>query len=242
MPQILFILFVAPLIIRLLMAIYMPDRLKEQEGKRARTMLTQFGRIYKDPKVDRIGKQLIGSQSIKADFFVLDTPMINAVALPNGDIFIWRGLLGEVAEDDDALAAILAHELGHVVNEHFLRSIYWTALIQFVFGYFARPLGVIGRNIFSKIVHSGYSRFRERQADDTAYELICAAGYSPTGMIKLFEKLARIPNPMGILGSHPEPGKRADRVRILMGVQKEPEMVIEEDIPANVIIFPKERP
>ena len=243
MPQFIFILFVIPFVLRLLMAIYQPERLKEREGKKARRVLEQLGRIYQDPLVSKVGQRLLVEQDVQARFFVLDTPLINAVALPNGDVFIWRGLLGEVQGDEDALAAVLGHELGHVINEHFLRSVYWMALVQFVFGYFARPLGTIGRQIASRIVHSGYSKFRERQADDTAYELMCRAGYDPQGMINLFQKLAEIPNPLGILGTHPEPNKRADRIRRHLGLVEEgkttsPSTV--EDL-GNVIIFPTRR-
>jgi predicted Zn-dependent protease len=208
-------LFLLPVIIRLGMAILEPDRLKMQEGRKAYNFIeAQFGGLSKDPMVTRIGTQLAQTAKIDATFHVVSSPLINAVSLPDGRILIWRGLLDRLRSSPDQLAAVLAHEIGHLKYEHYLRSVYLMSIVQFALGFLVRPLiGALSRHAIRVVIDKGYSRFRERQADDAAVEILTAAGIAPSAMISLFENLSSITPNMGLLGSHPSPVSRADRIR-----------------------------
>ena len=162
--------------------------------------------------------------------------MINAVTLPDGDILIWRGLLGRVREHPDRLAGVLAHELGHLQREHYIGRIYWLALLQFAFGFFARPfVTVFMRPMVSKILAFGFSRVMEHQADDSAVDLMINAGFDPNGLAALFDELSLIVEPMGMLGTHPDPRNRAARVRTKIKKRGVP---LEESFFRNVLQFP----
>ena len=97
-----------------------------------------------------------------------------------------------IREHPDRLAGVLAHELGHLKREHYLGRVYWLALLQFAFGFLARPfVMVFMRQVVFKILAFGFSRVFEHQADDTAVDLMVAADYDPNGLAMLFDDLSR---------------------------------------------------
>lgn len=237
MIQLLFLLLLLPVIGRIVFAFFFPDVLKTAEARSVRTLLQHhFGVPNTDPMVSEIGHKLCEGTQLKARFFVIEGPMINAVTLPDGDILIWRGLLGRVREHPDRLAGVLAHELGHLKREHYIGRIYWLALLQFAFGFFARPfLMVFMRQMVFKILAFGFSRVSEHQADDTAVDLMIHAGFDPNGLAALFDELSLIVEPMGMLGTHPDPRNRAARVRAKIKKRGVP---LEASLFRNVLQFP----
>ena len=237
MHVLLFVIFVLPAAIRLLVAIVSPEKLKSWEGKRARQLIEdRFGTLQKNSLIDEVGNRLSKHTGVQATFFLSPNKMVNAGALPDGTVIIWKGLFLKTAGRPDMLAGVLAHELGHLKHDHYLRQLYWVVLIQFVLGVFARPLvGVLSRNIAGRILNMGFSRFRERQADDEAILIMKEAGFNPQGLIDLFSELASYSGPMAFLGTHPDPQERADRIREQLGLEKDEK---EERKPRNVIPFP----
>ena len=86
----------------------------------------QFGGVYDDYElqkyIDEVGQRLVevcDRNYLQYQFHVIDSPILNAFALPGGFIFITRGLLAEL-ENEAQLAGVLAHEIGHVVARHSL--------------------------------------------------------------------------------------------------------------------------
>lgn len=233
-----FIIFVLPVVVRFVVAIVYPEQLKQWEGKRAKNMLIQqFGPLEENKLISEIGGRLAKGADLDAQFFLSPSSIINAGALPDGTIIVWRGLLSKTAHRPDMLAGVLAHELGHLKHDHYLRQVYWVVLIQFVLGVFARPLaGSLSRNIAGRILNMGFSRFRERQADDEAVQIMKAAGFNPLGLIDLFDSLAEQSVPMAFLGTHPDPKERSARIRAQLGIEKEEQP--EEDRSVQVIPFP----
>lgn len=131
--------------------------------------VNEYGTV-KDPavaaRVNRIGYELAQQadyQKFPFTFGVLDMPVPNAFALPAGQIFITTGIL-DLGLDDDMLAAVLGHEIGHVINEHYLKMERRATLMN-VLG----SLLVVG-------VAIGESNSR-RQAPNTAYDP--RVGYDP---------------------------------------------------------------
>ncbi len=139
---------------------------------------------------------------------VLDSPEVNAFALPGGRIFVLTGLIRE-AESPDQVAGVLAHEMAHVTLRHGMRSIVQSlgviAAIEVLIGDLA-GLSVLGVEGVRLLVEQGYSRDLESEADEEGVRMLHAAGIDPHGLARFFELLrgeegASIPS---WLGSHPE--------------------------------------
>ncbi|PJF20409.1 MAG: peptidase M48 Ste24p, partial [Phototrophicales bacterium] len=89
-------------------------------------MLEQYGGLYQDSEVqnaiDRIGNRLVNNSIANStpwdfEFYVLDSDVINAFALPGGPVFITTGLLFEL-ETEDEVAGVIAHEIVHILARH----------------------------------------------------------------------------------------------------------------------------
>lgn len=219
MHLVLLLVFIAVPAWRLLRVTREPDRVKRELGEHAERMISQvLGPRRQNARVNRIGGRLARSARLELEFFVLPGPMVNAVALPHGQVYIWQGLLGHTAEDDDMLASVLAHELGHLIHDHHLRAYEAAALVSLVLGALGRPwLRGMSRGLVNKGIQRGFSRSREWEADETALELMAAAGFGPRGLIRLFETLPRQSKLQGMLGTHPDPEARAARLREILG-------------------------
>ncbi|MEL6349714.1 MAG: M48 family metallopeptidase [Myxococcota bacterium] len=193
MAPILLLLFVALPLIRLIIGLAWPGLLKWIEGRRAESALvSRFGDVHDDPVVSEIGQKLTVSVGVRARFGVLRSPERSAVALPNGRVVLWEGLLEETGDDQDMLAGALALQLGHLSHGHFFERIQWIALARFVLGLFGSGLRRRLNHITDNIVHHGFPRDLEQQADSAAVSMMEAAGYDPAGLARLLDRLARM--------------------------------------------------
>ena len=236
----LILFFVLPLLIRLVAAIVSPEQLRIYESRRAKKMLRQqFGEFEENRLIKELGGRLAQASSIDAQFILSPAPLVNAGALPDGTIIVWKGLLSKTAHRPDMLAGVLAHELGHLKHDHYIRQVYWAVLIQFVLGILARPLaGVLSRNIAGRILNMGFSRFRERQADDEAVLIMKNAGFDPRGIIDLFEILSKEQGPAPFMGSHPAPLERARRIRTQLKIPEENSKEQDNQGDSDVVVIP----
>ncbi len=165
-------------------------------------------------------------------FGIMDTDEINAFAAPGGFILISRGLL-RCCPNEEAVAAVLAHEIAHVQHRHGLRAIKtgrWSGAAQTAFIESAKTLGSaqvaeltsamegsIG-DITDTLVNSGYSRRQEREADQSAITIMQRAGYNPRGLQLMLEQMQeQLPhNPGGFGATHPGPEDRIKDIRSLL--------------------------
>ncbi len=162
-------------------------------------------------------------------FLVLDTAEINALAAPGGFVFITRGLLRE-CKDEEMLAAVLAHEVGHVASKHGLQSIKKSRLIdafkllghEVAKKYTPAELsqltevfeGALG-DIAGSLIERGYDRKYEYEADVLSVKFGLATGYNPEGLSDFLKNLAaREGNEKGKgwFKTHPAPKDRLARV------------------------------
>ena len=119
--------------------------------------------------------------------FVLDHQMINAFALPGGIVVLFRGLI-EAAETPDQVAAVLAHELGHVASRdptrHALRSAGSIGVLGLLFGDFAGGAAVLF--MAERLISAQYAQSAEADADTYAHGLLEAANVSPGALGDMF--------------------------------------------------------
>ena len=149
---------------------------------------------------------------------VVDHKMINAFALPGGYIVVMRGLI-EMAETPEQLAAVMAHELGHVAQRdpivQALRAAGTAGLLSLVLG--DATGGTVLALIGERLITAKNSRDVEARADDFALVQLAKAGVSPEALAEFFELLLqemRDPDlDMGWISSHPTSVTRAAHAR-----------------------------
>lgn len=163
-----------------------------------------------------IGASDLASEAVRLT--VLDFDMVNAFALPGGRIVVMRGLIDE-AGDPDEVAAVIAHEIGHVAHRdptrHALRGVGTFGVLSLVFGDFAGGTVVLlGVN---QLVNAQYSQEAESAADAYAHALLPKVGVSPGALAPLFERLKdKYGDAEGLashLASHPKLGDRVERAQ-----------------------------
>jgi predicted Zn-dependent protease len=166
-------------------------------------------------------------------FLVMDTPDINAFAAPGGLILVSRGML-RCCKNEEALAGVLAHEIGHVELNHGMQAIdksRYSAVVTTLLAEGAKNLA--GSNvaeltkafegsisdITSKMVNSGYARKYEFQADKSAVTILQRAGYSPSGLVAMLQQMEKQLKPGGhdFAKTHPAPADRITELTKLIG-------------------------
>ena len=160
---------------------------------------------------------------------ILDTQEFNAFASPGGHIFLTRGLV-ESAGSEDMLAAVIAHELAHVMKKHGIAII--NSFEAQMIGQAAdasRQGQALSRNnaanrlmlyrnsvtgLLDALTLSGYSQAQEFEADREAVALLVAAGYNPGALVEMLRVLQRVQNSQkgGFNTTHPTPAARLTQV------------------------------
>jgi Zn-dependent protease with chaperone function len=113
----------------------------------------------------------------------------NALALPGGHIVLTDALVELLADQPDALAGVLAHELGHVQARHGMRLLVQAGLLGSVAGLIVGDFSVLLAGLPTVLGQQAYSRDFERQADAQARDMLSAAGRSPAAMLVFFERI-----------------------------------------------------
>ena len=170
---------------------------------------------------ERLVRQSMASKSpYKFSFHVLADPRtVNAFALPGGPIFITEGLL-RLLRTEGEVAAVLGHEIGHVIARHASERIAKEKLTQGLVGAVAVGSGdyttlQVGQ-LVGGMINMKYGRDDELQSDALGIRIIAESGYDPRAMLGVMEVLAnaskgkRQPE---ILSTHPAPENRAARVQ-----------------------------
>jgi Zn-dependent protease with chaperone function len=148
---------------------------------------------------------------------ILDSSIPNAVALPGGKIYIFRALIEE-AKDADEVAAVVAHEIGHVANHDGMRRLIQSSgtsyLLGLMFGDVAGSTVVL--TLANELAGASYSREAETRADATAIGAMRGLGRSPLGLGELLQRLSPDESGNGVgnlLRSHPLSSERLEAVR-----------------------------
>jgi predicted Zn-dependent protease len=174
--------------------------------------------VYSDPRVDRIAARLQTScprKNIRVR--VVQSPVVNAVSVPGGAIYICSALLDAVGSDDDALAAVIAHEMGHASRYHAIEK--WRRLISAAGAVQqVRPDQAALFQLGGEISVSSVARDQEREADNDGIRFLVRGGFDPEGMFRMLDLLREQPRSHGAewLQSHPSPKNRSKRLRGFM--------------------------
>ncbi len=200
-------------------------------------LTAQFG-LYDDERVSEYVNDVSGvilakshmrrddtdRQFRETEFFfrVLDSPVVNAFALPGGYVYVTRGLLVHL-NNEAQLAVVIGHEIGHVAARHASQRAFRQTLGQIaviggaVLG--QELLGLPGESILNlssqaaQLIFLSYSRDAERESDRLGVEYAAMAGYAAEEGAAFFTSLKRMSAQSGqsiptMLSSHPDPGER----------------------------------
>jgi predicted Zn-dependent protease len=149
--------------------------------------------------VNQIGQQLAqiaDPRGIRYNFYVVNSDVVNAFALPGGYVYVNRGLI-ERADNLSEFAGVLAHEIGHVAERHSIEQLQRAQNanlgLNVLYGVLLgrAPSGVeqAGIQVGGGAVFAGYGRDAEREADAVGVTYMVRAGYNPNGMATFFEEL-----------------------------------------------------
>ncbi len=188
-------------------------------------MAKQHGGLHPDNRyqalVDNVGNNLVQNSiakntPYKYEFHLLaDERTINAFALPGGQIFITYALFSKL-ENQDQLAGVLGHEIGHVLgkhsNERITDSKYWQTLIM---GAGAIDMGAVAQQIGQgTLLKNG--REDELESDELGVHFMIDAGYNPEEMIGVMKILKAAAGPNRVpefQSTHPDPDNRIEHIK-----------------------------
>ena len=162
-------------------------------------------------------------EHVKADYpyeieiLVVDSRMVNAMALPGGLIILYVPLI-RLTETPEELAAVMAHELGHVIHRDPLRKMIRQMGIAATLALLRGDSSTLLENTIRNLLDLKYTRDQESAADDFALETLVAAGIDPIHFAAIMEKLD--PGKGGgkntlfeYLSTHPHRGERVEKAR-----------------------------
>lgn len=190
--------------------------------------------------VNKVGSTLAGfsdrPETYKGYYFmVLDSEELNAMAAPGGFVFVTKGLIKRMP-DEDALAAVLAHEVAHVVKGHGINAVSQSHLASAgaILAREGASMAVSGTqlsqltslfgdsidDVTETLLTKGYSKSQEYDADEYAAELLERAGYNPGALLTMLSRVAESGQSAGSGGwfsTHPDPEDRKDEVEGSVG-------------------------
>jgi predicted Zn-dependent protease len=188
-------------------------KIEAQIGRQVYYSLLQTGTVITDPEtqeyIQDIGMRLVGhagNDGQRFHFFVVDSPVINAFALPGGYVGVHTGLL-LATKTESELAGVLAHEISHVTQRHISRAVFanqrastlsMAAMLGAILvgvatgvdpGLIQGAVGAAqGLSIEQQI---SFTRSNEKEADRVGLGLLADAGFNPAGMPNFFETMGR---------------------------------------------------
>lgn len=201
----------------------------------------QYG-LYDDPQLEdyvtQLGETLLAESHMRREdtaeqfreteftFRVLNSPVVNAFALPGGYVYVTRGLLAHL-NNEAQLAVVVGHEIGHVAARHasqraLQQNIGQVAVIGgSILG--QELLGLPAENLLNlssqaaQLLFLSYSREHERESDKLGVEYSALTGYTAAEGAEFFTSLKRISEKEGqsipsLLSSHPDPGEREKNI------------------------------
>lgn len=212
------------------------DITPEQEyyiGRSVAAVILEQYKVYDNSRateyVNLVGQSLAMASDLPVTFsgyhfLILDSNDINALSAPSGFIFVTRGLL-RTAKSEDGMAAILAHEIGHIEHHDGLRAIKKSRITTALTSVAITSVQLAGSTELAKLtsvfsdsidditqtlINNGYSRTFEAQADKAAVDIMERVGYDPWALVDVLQVMERRlkPGGPGFAKTHPSPEGR----------------------------------
>lgn len=172
-------------------ALMSPQQEQSIGAQEYQKVISEFG-VYDDrvlqSYVNMIGQRVVQDterKDVQYQFTLLDSPMVNAFALPGGYIYITRGLMC-LANSEAEIAAVLAHETGHITARHSAERYSQSVVTSLGAAVLASAIGNDGvtqvLGVSSDLYLKSYSRGQEEQADELGLRYMSRAGYDVRGM------------------------------------------------------------
>ncbi len=206
---------------------HVPPEWETELGKQAATETLTQQRVCSNVAVNRavndIGSRLVAAVEAPPYTFrfkIIDSPDVNAFALPGGYVFVNYGLLQKAATPDE-VAGVLAHEIQHALKRHGLRNVVGRASIAIIVGLAVgdvQGVGGLAAGLASELAALSFSREQEEEADRLGLDLVYQARFRPEGMPDFFVKMKDEEAKRGItlpsfLSTHPDTDARIDALK-----------------------------
>jgi len=206
------------------------DRMAKLAAAQHPRILATYGGEYSDPKLERMVAKVVGKLTLVSGdptqtyrITILDSPNVNAFALPGGYLYMTRGLLA-LANDSAELAAVIAHEMAHVTANHGLarqqkeaEEVLATRVVTDVLGGSANANAALVRG---KLRLAQFSRNQELEADGLGIRMSGHAGFDPFAASRFLGSMASYSDfrtvtgaqdaSLDFLASHPNAPQRID--------------------------------
>lgn len=217
----------APLLALLLAGcsgIWVPEKLENRIGELTTQAILEKMPLHSSPEwqkyIENMGRKIAAVSERPAyhyKFYIVESSTVNAFAVPDGSVFVTTGLLKYSGQDPQALAGVLAHEIGHIARRHgaeTLQSRLGFGLLSIVIFGFGDSVAKQAGGMTSQIMELGYGREMELEADLCAARYLLQLGYQPDASLKFLKIL--LPLQKGgqelalekYLRSHPQTGER----------------------------------
>jgi predicted Zn-dependent protease len=200
-------------------------------GKNTDWQMRQTYRVSTDQRLNQriqaIGQKMVvlsKRNNPSYTFTVLDDELVNAFAAPGGYVYITTGILKRLRNEDE-IAGVLGHEMGHIGQRHPLKALQRRLIAQFGLQLVAAMLddaGAVSGDLTLKasefsasLLLLKNSRENELQADSEGIKIMHLAGYNPRAMINIqtmFLRLSKGKHPPAIISTHPPSQERIDAI------------------------------
>ena len=196
-------------------------------------ILKAYGGVYPDPKLERTVARIVGrltaatpDQAETYRVTLLDSPSVNAFALPGGYLYVTRGLLA-LADDSAELAAVLAHEMAHVIADHGLARARREEATGIATRVASRVMSDAEARVAlarDKVDAASFSRQQELEADQIGTVMMARAGFDPAAAVSFLDSMGgytryraggEAADRMDFLASHPAAPQRLSKLRSL---------------------------
>ncbi len=169
-------------------------------GREASQQIESRYRVVTDPQlnamVNDMGQAIARCSDrpdLKYTFKILDLKEVNAVSLPGGWVYVYRGLINETSGKPDQLAGVIAHEVGHVAARHAAAQIGREIQANILIGTLTKGQVRQLASLFANIELLRYSREQEYEADKLGIKYLFRCGrWDPQGLINFFDTLLKL--------------------------------------------------
>jgi len=217
--------------------ILIDDNAEINMGRNAAKELAQAEKLFNDKaaqaRLDKVASKVssVSDRPLKYEFHILDNKELNAVSLPGGIVYINKGLFDKL--NDDELAFVLGHEVGHVAAKHAVKKIQANMAFQLILIAASSAVGDsqpaaaqaldASAQVYN-LVSLGYSREDEYFADQLGVKYSKEAGFDPNAAISALEMLKKNDGPnvkmFVYLRTHPYVDDRINRLKEIIPQMK----------------------